>query len=156
MTKYTSKLAQKGVLDKLSELDNIHKQGKSRQRTILVIEDSSVIQNMIRRVLEFQHYEVTTAKDGRKALSLCEQNNYDLILMDLAMPILGGVACLKAIRAMEDRRKATTPVIAVTGNSEAYTPKEFMQAGFNAFHQKPIDFDELSKLILEFIAGTNN
>ena len=137
----------KGTLDKLSTLDGLDKQGESRRRSILVIEDSPIIQNMIRPILAFQQYEVAFTQNGEEALQACEKNSYDLILMDLAMPVLDGFSCVKRIRAMEDRKKAKTPVIAVTGNSEGYTLEEFIQAGFDDFHPKPIDFDKLSRLI---------
>lgn len=121
---------------------------------ILLVEDSAVAQNMMKQVLQFQRYKVDTARDGKKALKLFAQNGYDLVLMDLNIPFVNGAECLKRIRATEDRYKADTPVIAVTGNAEVYTEREFLKAGFSAMYQKPIDFDKLAKLIREHIRRT--
>ena len=124
------------------------------KKKILVVEDSSVIQNVIRQILEFQNYDVTSAKDGREALELCEAHQYDIILMDISMPFLDGTATLKGIRALEDKKKASVPVLAVTGNIENYTAQEFIRAGFNDLHEKPIDFDELSALVHKHLSAS--
>lgn len=154
MTQNTTDLDSKGTLDKLSTLDKLDQQAEGRKWSILVIEDSPIIQNMIRPILAFQQYDLTFTQNGDEALQFCRENKYDLILMDLAMPVLDGVACVKSIRAMEDKDKAKTPVIAVTGNSEDYTPEEFIHVGFDAFHPKPIDFDKLSKQISGHLNST--
>lgn len=118
---------------------------------ILVVEDSTVVQNMVKQVLEFQEYRVDTAKNGKEALKLYSGAHYDLVLMDINMPVMDGVECLKRIRAMADKKKASIPVIAITGNAEEYSEHEFLQAGFSAVYQKPVDFDRLSKLIQEYM-----
>ena len=145
-------------LDALEQLAHPAKpetQKKVSKKKILVVEDSSVIQNIIRQILEFQQYDVTSAKDGREALSLYNAHDYDLILMDISMPFLDGTATLKSIRALKDKKKAAVPVIAVTGNVENYTPQEFVRAGFNDLHEKPIDFDKLSALVHKHLNADN-
>ena len=145
-----------GLLDALTRPAEKNSQKEVSKKEILIVEDSSVIQNAIKRVLEFQEYDVTTAKEGQEALEICNKRPkpFDLILMDVAMPILDGIQCIKSIRALKDRAKAEVPTIAVTGNSEAYTPTEFLRAGFNELHEKPINFDKLSGLVREYLQLT--
>ncbi|MEL6412937.1 MAG: response regulator [Bacteroidota bacterium] len=153
MIEQTPLSGSKGILDTLTKPSPASPPSKSNTEKILIVEDSSVIQNVLKSVLKFQQYEVATAKDGREALKQCHENPepFKMILMDLAMPILNGIKCLKEIRALKDPAKANVPIIAVTGNAEAYTTKEFLQAGVYALHEKPIEFDGLSKTIREYL-----
>ncbi len=156
MNQQTSSNNSTGLLDALTRQAETPSKQEKIQNRILTVEDSSVIQNTIKRVLEFQEYHVTTAKEGKEALKICkEKPAFDLILMDVAMPILDGMDCVKSIRALAERAKAEVPIIAVTGNAESHTHKDFLQAGFNALHQKPINFDILSKLVREYLQITS-
>lgn len=117
------------------------------QKTILIAEDSSVIQNMAKKVLETQNFKIITAKNGEKVLELLAQKEIDLLLLDLNMPVMNGVDCMKAIRALPNASKAQIPIIAITGNAAGYTPEEFKEMGFNDYIPKPINFDLLISLV---------
>lgn len=121
------------------------------KKRVLVVEDSQVIQNITKQILEHYRAEITAAMDGQEALDLIENNDYDIVLLDLAMPRMDGLECLKNIRAMSLPKKANLPVIAFTGNAEFYTAKEFEKAGFNDYIEKPIDFDTLLKILGKYI-----
>jgi two-component system cell cycle response regulator DivK len=120
---------------------------------ILVTEDSSVIQNITRKVLEFQNYQVVLAKNGQEALEELRKHEYDAILLDITMPIMDGFKCIKAIRAMGDEKKANIPVIAVTGNAKNYSAEEFKAMGFTEFIQKPLNFDSLVEVVNKVVRG---
>jgi len=118
------------------------------RKKVLLVEDSEVIRSMVRSILEFCRHEVTSAKNGEEALELFKKNDYDVIFMDLAMPIMGGLECLQTIREMSDKKKANVPVVAVTGNDQFYTREELIKnAKFSEFIEKPIDFDKVSKVL---------
>ncbi|GAB4125004.1 MAG: hypothetical protein OHK0045_08200 [Raineya sp.] len=117
------------------------------QKTILIAEDSSVIQNMAKKVLESLNFKIITAKNGEKVLEELRQNEVDLLLLDLNMPVMNGVDCVKAVRALPDALKAQTPIIAITGNAAGYTLEEFKEMGFNDYIPKPINFDLLISLV---------
>ncbi len=123
----------------------------NEQKVILVVEDSQVVQNITKHVLEFYNHRVITALDGKEALQKVKENDIDAILMDLAMPNMNGIECVSRIRSMSDKNKSTVSIIAVTGNAEFYTAIEFEKAGFDAFVEKPIDFDGMSKILKKFI-----
>ena len=112
-------------------------------KKILVAEDSSVIQNITKKVLQFQNYEIKSAKNGQQVLKMIDKEDFDAILMDINMPILDGMSCAKKIRAMDSPSKATTPIIAITGNAQNYTLQDFEDAGINDYLPKPLNFDKL-------------
>jgi CheY-like chemotaxis protein len=115
----------------------------SKDKKILVGEDSSIIINLTKSVLAFENYSMKAARNGKQVLELLEKENFDLILMDLNMPVLDGVECTKMIRAMADPVKSKLPIIAISGNINNYTMDEFRKIGFDEFIQKPLDFDKL-------------
>lgn len=115
----------------------------SEPKKILVGEDSSVIINLTKNVLAFENYKMTAARNGKQVLDLMEKEDFDLILMDINMPVLDGIQCTKAIRALDDKRKSKIPIIAISGNIHNYTFDDFRKAGFDEFIQKPLDFDKV-------------
>ncbi len=124
----------------------------SKDKKILVSEDSSIIINLTKSVLAFENYSMKAARNGKQVLELLEKEDFDLILMDLSMPVLDGVACTKIIRAMADPVKSKLPIIAISGNINNYTIDEFRKIGFNEFIQKPLDFDKLLATVKKYLS----
>ena len=119
-------------------------------KKILIAEDSSVIQNLTRKILEQQDFDIESAKNGKEVISKMENDDFDLILMDINMPIIDGMDCSKQIRQMADPNKSNIPILAITGNARNYTMDEFKEAGINEYLQKPLDFDKLVTLVLKY------
>ena len=115
-------------------------------KRILIAEDSSAIQNLVRNVLKFQKYDIEIAKNGQNVLDLLVENTYNAIILDLNMPVMNGIECATKIRALENE-KANIPIIALTGNAQNFTREEFLQMGFNEYLPKPINFDDLIKTL---------
>jgi two-component system, cell cycle response regulator DivK len=112
-------------------------------KTILIAEDSSVILNLTKKILELQNYNILTAKNGGEVIKQVENNKIDAILMDLNIPVKSGMDCTREIRAHKDKDIANIPIIAVTGNANNYTMEDFKEAGINDYLPKPLDFDAL-------------
>jgi CheY-like chemotaxis protein len=112
-------------------------------KTVLIAEDSSVIQNLTKKILEFQNFNILSAKNGKEVLDILAQQNISIILMDINMPIMDGMECSRSIRRLSDPDKANTPIIAITGNAKNLTPEDFVSAGINDNLTKPLDFDLL-------------
>jgi hypothetical protein len=123
----------------------------SEAKRILVGEDSSIIINLTKSVLAFENYEMKAAKNGKLVLELFEKEDFDLILMDLSMPVMNGVECTKIIRALSDPKKSQLPIIAISGNINNYTMDEFRKIGFNEFIPKPLDFDMLLATVKKYL-----
>lgn len=111
-------------------------------KTILIGEDSSVIQNLVKRVFELKNYRILSAKNGQQVLDILQKEAVDLILLDLNMPVLDGIECLKQIRQLAEP-KNRVPVVAITGNAPNYSEEEFKALGFQDVVLKPINFDAL-------------
>ncbi|MCS7019360.1 MAG: response regulator [Cytophagales bacterium] len=116
-------------------------------KQVLIAEDSSVIQNITRRVLEFQNFDIVTVKNGQQVLDYLANHNCDIILMDISMPVMDGMECASRIRQLPDAHKATIPIVAITGNAKNYTMDDFRQVGINDYIQKPINFDVLVETV---------
>jgi len=119
-------------------------------KNVLVAEDSSVIQNLTKKVLQFQNYEIDSVKNGEEVLKAIEAKHYDIILMDIGMPKMDGMECSRQVRALDNKEKAGVPIVAITGNAKNYTDEEFSNAGINEYIQKPIDFDHLVDVVKKY------
>ncbi|HLW20649.1 MAG TPA: response regulator [Cyclobacteriaceae bacterium] len=120
------------------------------QKRVLVAEDSSVITNLTKNVLLFEKFHITSVKNGQQVLNKLQKENFDLILMDINMPIMDGVECAKAIRTLENKEKASIPIVAITGNYKNYTLDDFKKIGINDYVQKPLDYDLLLSTVKKY------
>ena len=112
-------------------------------KKVLIAEDSSVIQNLTKKILQFQNFEISTVKNGKDVLKALEKETFDVILLDINMPQMDGMECAQAIRALSDTVKSQIPIIAITGNAKNYTDEDFKNVGINEYIPKPLDFDKL-------------
>jgi len=119
-------------------------------KKVLIAEDSSVIQNLTKKILEQHEFEITKAKNGKDVIELVNNQYFDIILMDINIPEIDGMECTRLIRAMEDTKKARVPIFAITGNARNYSLEEFKIAGINEFIPKPLNFDNLVNLVLRY------
>jgi CheY-like chemotaxis protein len=102
---------------------------------ILVVDDDIVNQTVYRQNLTSLKALVTISNNGREALKVIENNDFDLILMDLNMPIMGGIETALKIRQLEGS-KSEIPIIAITADSNPHTKEKILEAGMNDFLPK--------------------
>ena len=114
---------------------------------VLVVDDNAMNQEVIVEFLELEDYDIDQASDGQEALDLVKANNYDLILMDIMMPVMDGVAATRNIRELDDPSKNQVRIIAVTAKVARDNAHVWKQAGFNGYIIKPFDEDELWAVI---------
>ncbi len=120
-------------------------------KKIIIAEDSSVIQNLTKKILQIQNYEITSVKNGLDVLKKLEQDDYDLILMDINMPKMNGMDCAKSVRALDNEQKSKTPIIAISGNAMNYSLEDFKAVGINDYVPKPLNFDVLVDMVKKYI-----
>lgn len=118
-------------------------------KKVLVAEDSSVIQNLLKKILLFENCKLTSAKNGQTVLDKYESEDFDLIIMDINLPILDGLSATKKIRALKGE-KGNIPIIGISGNAKNLPVSEFFEAGMNEYLQKPLDYDELIGLVKKY------
>lgn len=116
-------------------------------KKVLIAEDSSVIQNLTRRILQIQNYQIHSAKNGLKVLDMLEKEDFDIILMDINMPLMDGMECAQKIRELGNTKKAQIPIVAITGNAKNYSMEDFNSVGINDYLQKPLNFDALVETV---------
>lgn len=113
--------------------------------TIMVVEDFEDNRFMMRRLLEMSGYRVVEAEDGEAAVECAGREQPDLILMDLSLPLLDGLAATRRIRQNKELRNV--PVVAVSAHDTADFHAEALAAGCNEYVTKPIDFDQLEEVL---------
>jgi len=119
-------------------------------KKILIAEDSSVILNLTKKILMQQNFEIVTVKNGNAVLEKLDNESFDLILMDINMPLLDGMETTRRIREMKNSSISNLPIFAITGNAENYSIDEFKAVGINEYLQKPLDFDRLVTLVNQY------
>lgn len=114
--------------------------------TVLLVEDTEDNRFMMRRLLEMSGYRVVEATNGEDAVKIAEAVSPGLILMDLSLPMIDGLAATRLIRKLPKLKK--TPIIAVSAHDTSDFLEEALDAGCNSYITKPIDFNELEQLIV--------
>ena len=115
---------------------------------VLAVDDNEANLKLINALLLEQVSNVVLADNGMKALELCKNEAFDLIFMDIQMPIMDGISTLKAIK--EDSYNTKTPIIAVTAHALSGEREKMQEQGFNAYMTKPIDETMLNHIIYEY------
>ena len=120
---------------------------------ILIVEDNQVNVIYMEAVLEKMNAKVDVARDGLQAISLCEKNVYDMILMDLQMPNLDGVSATAHLRQI---LKIPTPIIAQSANTVQKEIEDCYNAGVNDFIAKPFTIEQLlSKIVFNLNSNSD-
>ena len=117
--------------------------------TVLLVEDTEDNRFMMRRLLEMSGYRVVEATNGEEAVRLAESERPGLILMDLSLPVIDGLAATRAIRKLNGLSK--TPIIAVSAHDTSDFQSDALAAGCNSYITKPIDFSQLEQLIARLL-----
>ncbi|HEV7384152.1 MAG TPA: response regulator, partial [Phenylobacterium sp.] len=111
---------------------------------VLAAEDNDTNQLVLKTLLSQAGIEPTLVENGRQALEAWESQDWDIILMDIQMPIMDGVAATRAIRERElETGRRRTPILAVTANAMIHQVAEYEAAGMDSMVPKPIDIAAL-------------
>ena len=121
-------------------------QPQGRPLRILVAEDNAINQQVATGLLARLGHRADVASDGGEAVVLVERGDYDLVLMDVQMPEMDGIAATRAIRAMNGA-KAGVPIVAMTANAMAGDRENFLQAGMDDYISKPISRRSLQAML---------
>jgi signal transduction histidine kinase/DNA-binding NarL/FixJ family response regulator len=114
---------------------------------ILLVEDTPEIQMLVKAYLEDYGVEIETADNGKEGFEKAMANEYDLVIMDIQMPVMNGKDAVKALRAA----KYTKPVVALTADALRQTEDEFIALGFTETLTKPIVINDLMRVVQCFL-----
>lgn len=118
-------------------------------RTVMVVEDYDDTRLLLKEFLEGLGYGVLEASNGQEAVDIAGREHPDLILMDLDLPILDGIAATQRIRQQSELEKV--PIVAVTAYPMSYTHVKAFAKGCDEYMAKPIDITELASLVKRYL-----
>jgi CheY-like chemotaxis protein len=116
-------------------------------KTILIVEDAELNVDLLTQLLE-DDYKLLIAKDGAQGVAMAEQNNPDLILMDISLPIMDGYEATRKIR----ERLQSTPIIGLSAHAMSGDAERAREAGCNDYMTKPLNEDLLLKKLKEYLS----
>jgi len=113
--------------------------------TVLLVEDTEDNRQMMKRLLEMSGYRVVEAINGVEAVKVANEIRPQIILMDLSLPFIDGLAATRRIRSLPGLNQV--PIVAVSAHDSADFHSDALDAGCNAYITKPIDYSELEDLV---------
>jgi two-component system sensor histidine kinase/response regulator len=114
---------------------------------ILLVEDNAVNQAVIRRILEKRGHLVRLANNGKEAVEVWQRQAFDIVLMDIQMPLMNGYEATEIIRAKEAVRGTHTPIIAMTAHALKGGREQCLEAGMDEYISKPVHKDEIFRVM---------
>jgi len=135
--------------DRLQESEWEEQLARRRGAHILVAEDNEINQDVIRQLLESLDIKVSVAKNGRIAVEKVNTTDFDLILMDMQMPLMDGLQATRAIRKLPGMAKV--PILGITANAFAEDQQQCLAAGMNGYISKPVDLDKLYEGLITWL-----
>lgn len=140
---------------------SVHPRGMKRHQTtkldgsyyILLAEDNDVNQELAVTLLEKRGYHVTVVNNGKEALAALSKRKFDLVLMDVQMPLMNGLQATQMIRKVEKKMKSHLPIIAMTAYAMKEDRQRCLNAGMDDYISKPIRaaelYDKIARLLVE-------
>jgi two-component system chemotaxis response regulator CheY len=120
-------------------------------KTILIVDDSPSIRQMLAYVLSSNGYQVIEASDGEEGLQLAKTNTADLVLTDQNMPKRDGLSLIRALRALPAYQK--TPIMMLTTESAPALKQQGREAGANGWMVKPFDPEKLLQMLAKVLGA---
>ncbi len=119
-------------------------------KNILLVEDNAVNTMVAKKMLLKTNQNVDTAINGHEALKLAEVNAYDLILMDVQMPVMDGLEATVRIRQL-NAGSGDSPIVALTAGAMQHDREKALEVGMNDFLAKPINYDQLARMMAKYL-----
>ncbi|MBI2481823.1 MAG: response regulator [Planctomycetia bacterium] len=124
-----------------------------RSLAVLLVEDIPANQRLVISILQSHSHQVTVANDGRAAIDYVLAGDFDVVLLDVQMPVMDGYQATEAIRTAERSSGKHVPIIAMTSNATCVDRERCRTAGMDAYLAKPIDIRELVEVIDRCVGG---
>jgi len=139
----------KSVVNPIQETssDKLH---TAREASILLAEDNSINALVLTKILEKMGHSVTTVTNGKDAVEIARKESFDLILLDLHMPIMNGIDAMRILK--DEHRENCPPIIAVTANALKGDRENCLAAGMDEYISKPIRREVIVKMLDQFVS----
>ena len=143
---------EENIFTKIQELDYNDK--FLEESSILVAEDNLINQILLRKFLKLWHVaNLVIASDGQEAVDEFEQGVFDIVLLDIQMPVLDGFAVVKSIRENKDVKKSSVPILVFTASSYREIKDEMNPLKVDGFIEKPFTPESLYRKLTEHLAS---
>lgn len=129
------------------------KDTSTKSLDILLAEDTAPNALLMSVVMKKKGHRLTIVDDGRKAVESVKNGEFDIVFMDVQMPVMDGLSATKCIRKLSDKGKATIPIIAMTASALIEDRQACLDAGMNEVQTKPIDFESLFLLLENYMVS---
>jgi signal transduction histidine kinase/DNA-binding response OmpR family regulator len=150
LVKYVDKLSQRD--DEVSSNSDVEEILSFSGKSVLVVEDNDVNQQLISFMLEMLEINVDIAEDGQKGIDAYKNGKYNLVLMDINMPVLNGLeATGEIIKFEKSENLKHTPIVALTANAIKGDRERFISYGMDDYLSKPIDKSELDRILSTYL-----
>ena len=157
LTKYLERQTVTPVGEKIRKLDTVIRQKKRlSDANVLMVEDNITNQKIVTISLGSKVKNIDTAISGKEALDKFGKSNYDIILMDIQLPVIDGITVSKKIREIEASTSKHTPIIAITANAMIGDKEKCLSAGIDDYLSKPFQPQKLLEMISKYIEGSDN
>ena len=124
-------------------------------KRLLLVEDNDLNREIAEEILKESGFVVETAHDGTEAVDMVKKSKpgyYDLVLMDVQMPVMNGYDATRAIRSLDNKDLASVPIVAMTANAFEEDKKTALESGMNAHIAKPIELNKLVKVLNDLLS----
>lgn len=117
---------------------------------LLVVDDIFVNRLLLSEIIKRNGAKCECVNNGKEAVEKVENSEFDMVLMDIEMPIMNGFEATKNIRSMSDTKKSNIPIVALSAHNINDFSEEFHSSGFNDFLSKPYSAQKIHDIIVEF------
>ena len=129
----------------------------SNQKLILVADDDPVNQDVFKGLLELSNYQAVVVDNGLKAVKAYSEQKFDLVLMDISMPVLNGMEATKRIRAFEKNMNLFhTPIVAITAHALLGDKERFIESGMDDYIAKPVLRKDFNIIVEKWISAKSD
>jgi CheY-like chemotaxis protein len=117
---------------------------------ILIADDYIDNRTLLKEIIEILGFEYELVENGKDALNALNRSFFNIILMDIEMPVMNGIEATKEIRKHADPLKKRTPIIAISAHNPEHFSEKFKQVGFNDYISKPYSIEKLIDIINKY------
>ncbi|NIQ97487.1 MAG: response regulator, partial [Desulfuromonadales bacterium] len=140
-------------VDEQAESGEEETKGDEPSWKVLLVEDDPLISDVMLELFKHRQWRTTLARNGQEALDSCEDQTFDVILMDVQMPDLHGLEVTRRLRSREKQGAPATPIIALTAHAGKSDRERCLEAGMDEVLTKPVKMEELISTIREVVEG---
>lgn len=117
------------------------------RKKVLLVEDNAMNQKVVKVILNKLGHQITIVKNGKEAVKILFPGKFDIIFMDIQMPVMGGIEATEQIRKIEENSNSCTPIVALTASAMKGDKERFFAVGMNGYISKPMKKGDIKNIM---------